>query len=55
MPSEIKKAKKILDSKEKKWMPDAVEQTLPPMEVEANEVLSLLPYAAVVYYSSEII
>ncbi|HYK55328.1 MAG TPA: DUF3459 domain-containing protein, partial [Flavisolibacter sp.] len=55
MPSEIKKAKKILDSKEKKWMPDAVEQTLPPTEVEANEVVSLLPYAAVVYNSSEII
>ncbi len=54
IPSEMKKAKKILDSKEKQWTPDVAEQTLLPVEVQAGETFSLLPFAAAVYYSAEV-
>lgn len=52
VPSWIEKGKKILDSKEEKWLVDAAEEKLFPSEIEKEQALSLMPLSVAVYYST---
>jgi hypothetical protein len=48
----MKTGRKILDSKEDKWIADVVEEKeVVPAEIETDQIISLMPLNVVVYCS----
>ena len=52
IPASTANAKKILDSKEKKWIENETEEIISPEEIKPNQTFSLQPLSVAVYYSS---
>jgi hypothetical protein len=52
VPMWMKTGRKILDSKEDKWIADVVEEKeVVPAEIETDQIISLMPLNVVVYCS----
>lgn len=52
IPAWIKNGKKVLDSKERKWMENSVAEKISPQQIEAHHKLLLPPNSVSVYYSA---
>ena len=52
VPASVQTAEKILDSKEVKWMKTSEQEQLLPVQLKANQTLSLLPLSVTVYHST---